>query len=105
MAFRNYFLLLLKPLGLLLQLNRSVTEFDEFRGLLTVNLSFMSFILNGLRRCYVSGLCCTLNRILLRGERGSGYFIQKRKKDGKCKLRRESDAVLDGRSLASKFVC
>ena len=80
MAFRDYFLLLLKPLGLLLQLNRSVTEFDGFRGLLAVDLSAISFILNGLMSRNVLGLRCTLNRILLRGERGSGYFLQKRKK-------------------------
>jgi hypothetical protein len=80
MAFRNYFLFLLKPLGLLLQLNRSVTEFDEFRGLLVANTSSIPFILNGLPRYNVSGLRCTLNRILLRGEYGSSYFLQKRKK-------------------------
>jgi hypothetical protein len=81
MAFRGFLLLLVKTLGLLLQLNRSVTEFDEFRELLAVNSSSISFILNGLMTYPVSGLWCTLNRILLRGEYGSDYFIQKRKKD------------------------
>jgi hypothetical protein len=104
MAFRDYFLLLLKPLGLLLQLNRSVTEFDEFRAVLVLNSSVISFILNGLPGCNVLRPCCTLSRILLRGEYGSGYFIQKRKKDGRSELGWESDVVLHGRSFASRVV-